>query len=202
MKRTTRTIALALAYLFSSAGAANAALYEYALSVTDSGANSFAGSGTISFNALTGTGKAAPAFDDFAFTVTSLDGAPSGQLPLSFNDGMISSLQWVINPVTFALSLDLDVSTQSSGNKKWDLSFDTIAPFATSVTCNSTHPSASTALACYAQNSSQEDVGSSLVISRIEAPITPAAAAPEPASLALFGVGLALFGIRSRRSAA
>jgi hypothetical protein len=202
MNHIFRSVSLALACLVMTIANANAALYEYSLIVTDSGAASFAGSGAISFNALAGSGTATPAFDDFSFSVTSLDGAPPGQLPLTFNESMISSLQWVIDPITSDLKLDLDVTTQVSGFKKWDLSFDTMIPFAPSVTCNSTSTSSATALACYAQNTNQEDVGSALVIARIGQPNTPAVSVPEPGALALTGVALALFGVGRRRSAA
>lgn len=200
MKHAVRCTILVLACLLGSAGSAYAALYQYSLTVTDNGASSFAGSGTISFNALNGTGTAAPAFDDFAFSVTSLDGAPPGQLPLAFNDGMISSLQWAIDPITLDLTLDLDVSTQVSGAKKWDLSFDTITPFATSVTCNSTSSGSATALACYAQNVNQQDVGSSLVIASMNSgnPSAPSQV-PEPNAFALLALALTLLGIARRR---
>jgi len=82
-----------LAAVITIAGNASAALYNYGLTVLDNSATSFAGNGTISFNALSGSGTGGPAFDSFSFTVTGLDGAPSGQLPLVFNGSMISSLQ-------------------------------------------------------------------------------------------------------------
>src|SRR5689334_13098609 len=98
----------AVALLASTPFAAEAdPLYQYTLSVADSGSASFSGTGSIAFNALTGTGTSGPEFDSFSFSVLTLDGAPPGQLPLVFDQSMISSIQWIIDPTTFALQLDL-----------------------------------------------------------------------------------------------
>ena len=58
--------------LLSLATAQAAPLYQYNLSVSDSGATSFAGAGTIGFNTLSGSSSAAPALEVFEFAVTTL----------------------------------------------------------------------------------------------------------------------------------
>ena len=176
MARVPRLCFTAL-LLSLSIAPASAALVTYKLSVTGMG------SGSISFNDTNGSGVADPDFVAFSFALTSQTNSVA-PLPFTFTKSMVSNIDWSITGG--ALALDLDVNTQTVGTNAYDLSFDTILPSATSVTCSLTVNSSASASACTSTPTSGTTGSQGVLLATLAI-----AAVPEPASLALLGLAFA-----------
>jgi hypothetical protein len=171
---------LLFAFVVVAARPTEAAVFDYSLTIVPE--PGLSGSGTIGFNDLTGSGPADPDFSDFSFTLTNLGGT-SG-LPFTFTKSMVTAVDWIIDPITFALQLDLDVATQIAGANDYDISFDNLPPLSASSSCSFISiTSTDTVNACKTVDGAAAANGGNFTATRT-------AAAPEPGTLALLAAVL------------